>query len=170
MNWLQRSRALQMDGLRRLFSTARVNDEPPSPDPSLKLPPLARAQSLLERLLPRITDRDQAISCLYFVDPDNDATRLPSIAAAIWVILSETGERNYGWFPRVDPRAQIVMETTEFARVASRWPLGTGQTLMSPADGVGVFAVRGNWSQEEFDRLRADMIALMKRVTDEGIA
>lgn len=48
--------------------------------------PEDRARRLLDWLLPKYHNRDRAMDNLYFIDPDNDATRLPSIAAALWIL------------------------------------------------------------------------------------
>lgn len=47
---------------------------------------IARAEELLMRLLPKFLTRDEVLNNLWFIDPDNDMTRLPSIAAAVHVI------------------------------------------------------------------------------------
>lgn len=45
-----------------------------------------RAQRILHTLLPEITSHDHAMDNLFYVDPNNDSTRLPSIAAALFIL------------------------------------------------------------------------------------
>jgi hypothetical protein len=51
--------------------------------------PTVRAQYLLMRLLRDFKSRDEAIQHLYYIDPDNESTRLLSIAAAVHLLYKE---------------------------------------------------------------------------------
>lgn len=50
-----------------------------------------RAERVLHLTLPEIGSHDEAVNHLYYVDPNNDLTRLHSIAAAVY-ILRESGD------------------------------------------------------------------------------
>jgi hypothetical protein len=54
---------------------------------------MRRAELILRTCLPEIRNHDHAIQNLYFVDPNNDTTRLHSIAAALYIIAEERGTR-----------------------------------------------------------------------------
>lgn len=45
-----------------------------------------RAERILHLTLPEIGSHDEAVDHLHYVDPNNDATRLHSIAAALYIL------------------------------------------------------------------------------------
>jgi hypothetical protein len=47
---------------------------------------IARAEAILWAVLPPMLNHDQAVNNLYYVDPNNDTTRLLSIAAAVYIL------------------------------------------------------------------------------------
>jgi len=47
---------------------------------------IERAEHILHLTLPEIASHDEAMNNLYYKDPNNDTTRLPSIAAAIYIL------------------------------------------------------------------------------------
>ena len=51
--------------------------------------PTLRAQYLLRTLLRDFKSRDEAMQHLYYIDPDNESTRLLSIAAAVHLLYKE---------------------------------------------------------------------------------
>ena len=79
VEWMERRKRARLEKQIRQF---KLRIEGP-------LDPIERAKYLLNLLLPRIDNRDQAMEYLYFIDPGNDVTRNASIAAALYILYQD---------------------------------------------------------------------------------